>query len=1170
MLKKIGIERIQMKLTKKAFFTLIFIAAALNGGIVEKTYSFNADDTEIYKTAEGYDLLKIKNTLNTAPAGEPAMPYQAVSLLLPPGEKAVSVEIIPSGKITLKNKLNIYPQQHSQPVSKGPSGVFVKNESVYKSNTVYPYSKHGELTTHYLNGHSFALTAFSPAEYDPVSGETSVFETVKVRITTAQDERSAPVLKNLSMSENVISKIKDLDDNGGSILNTYQAFSNPKAEGDYDYLIITGDAFKRNFDVLTNFYASRGLSTKVVSVNTIYSGTTGTDNPEKIRNFIISEYQNYGIEFVLLAGDVEVVPARGFYCSVQSSSVYTDDNIPSDIYYSALDGSWNNNGDALWAEIGEDDLLPELSVTRFSVSDTTELNNMINKTVKYQSEPVTGKLRNPLMAGEKLYDDPETWGADYLELLIGYREDNGYNTQGIPEDHNITRLYDKNAVWSKLELIAEINEGHSFIHHDGHSNFTYNMRMSNTDVTNSNFSTLNGITNNYTLVSSSGCMSGGFDYDDCIAERFTVIENLAVAYVGNSRYGWFNEGQTEGPSIHLHREFNDALYGGRISNIGTAHKESKIDTAPWVNAPGQWEEGALRWCFYDCNVLGDAALNIWTDEPENITASYNNVITIGQADFELNIKGSYNQPLTKVLCAVIQNGTVIGKAYTDELGNAFIAIDPIITTGAASLVVSGYNTLRTEYPLDVIANEGKYIAIDSYRILSGGDEMIEYGESASISLTLKNAGLTDAAGLEMTLSVEDDFITLTGGTLLLGAISAGDTLKIDAAFTLNVADNVPDLHNFTLNSVITDTVEQWTRTLNMTAAAAALEIVEVSVNDGGDSMLDPGETAGLVLAYKNTGHAAARNLAGTLSSDDPMITVNSPLQNISAIPAGETGYMTYNITASAKASNGYVAEFSNSVAGDSSFLFEDTFFFKIGTQTEDFETGDFSAFNWYFEGDEPWGIDDANFYEGTYSARSGDIGDNQTSTLAISDEVLIDGDITFYVKTSTEVYFDPLVFYIDGAEIARWDDGETDWTFFSYPVTAGAHTFKWSYEKDEIESGGQDFVWVDYITFPGIKDPTSIEEDENSIPLTAALYQNYPNPFNPETVITYALNGKGKVDLAVYNLRGEVVSRLVNDVQSPGKYSVTFNAQNLNSGIYFYRLQMNGIIVSSKRMLLVK
>ena len=227
--------------------------------------------------------------------------------------------------------------------------------------------------------------------------------------------------------------------------------------------------------------------------------------------------------------------------------VYEDDNIPADLYYSGLDGTWNDNGDNLWGEIGEDDLLPEVSVARYSFSNITELNSMINKSVSYQNNPVLGELRQPLLAGEHLYSNPTTWGADYLELIIGYHEDNGYTTDGIPEDHDYITMFARDQSWGGSDIINMINSGVSFVHHVGHANYSTVMNLYTSDITNSNFSQTNGVDHNYIIINTHGCMCGGFDDNDCIAEEMVKIDNMAAAFVGNSRYGWFNEGQTRRP-----------------------------------------------------------------------------------------------------------------------------------------------------------------------------------------------------------------------------------------------------------------------------------------------------------------------------------------------------------------------------------------------------------------------------------------------------------------------------------------------------------------------------------------------------------------------------------------------------------------------------------------------
>ena len=82
------------------------------------------------------------------------------------------------------------------------------------------------------------------------------------------------------------------------------------------------------------------------------------------------------------------------------------------------------------------------------------------------------------------------------------------------------------------------------------------------------------------------------------------------------------------------------------------------------------------------------------------------------------------------------------------------------------------------------------------------------------------------------------------------------------------------------------------------------------------------------------------------------------------------------------------------------------------------------------------------------------------------------------------------------------------------------------------------------------------------------LNQNYPNPFNPSTTISYQIPKDSFVTLKVYDVLGREVSKLVNEKQSPGNYSVNFNASKLSSGIYLYKIHAGNFIQSKKLMLL--
>ncbi len=98
---------------------------------------------------------------------------------------------------------------------------------------------------------------------------------------------------------------------------------------------------------------------------------------------------------------------------------------------------------------------------------------------------------------------------------------------------------------------------------------------------------------------------------------------------------------------------------------------------------------------------------------------------------------------------------------------------------------------------------------------------------------------------------------------------------------------------------------------------------------------------------------------------------------------------------------------------------------------------------------------------------------------------------------------------------------------------------------------------------------TGVKDMTETIPKSYALYQNYPNPFNPTTVISYQLSAVSNVTLRVYNVLGQEVTTLVNERQNPGSYTITFNAGNLPSGVYFYRLTA-GKFMSVKKLMLLK
>jgi len=107
------------------------------------------------------------------------------------------------------------------------------------------------------------------------------------------------------------------------------------------------------------------------------------------------------------------------------------------------------------------------------------------------------------------------------------------------------------------------------------------------------------------------------------------------------------------------------------------------------------------------------------------------------------------------------------------------------------------------------------------------------------------------------------------------------------------------------------------------------------------------------------------------------------------------------------------------------------------------------------------------------------------------------------------------------------------------------------------------------IVYDTFGDPTGISQNPKEIPTNFSLSQNYPNPFNPSTKIKFTVPSLEYVSLVVYNSLGQEMQTLVREEKPEGIYEVSFNASNLPSGTYFYRLQA-GSFVETKKMILMK
>lgn len=625
----------------------------------------------VFKQEHGHMFIEMDQCMQIGSESEPLMPKFPINYLLPPGETLDMVELIIDKSKTYPLMLPMLPKQADRPLSWGRSEQgFVKNQAIYELEEYKSQGVHANVQ--YLGGAGILIGNVDVARYFPKSGTVEIAESVELIISTRPSQKDAILSKT---QFDILGKIVQNPD----MLSAYSMIDPNEKER---MLIITTVNYVTVFDTLVDHYLKYGIEAQVLSTSDIFSNYSGLDLPEKIRNAIREKYMNEGVDYVLLGGNSLLVPHRGLSCQVFSGGTWISSNdIPSDLYYAGLDGTWDDNSNGIYGEysdttdLEEADLLPELAVGRMPASDEVGLKNMIVKSIRYQEEPIVEEMNKHVFFGEFLWNDPISWAADYLELLIGLRNDNGYTTQGLISGLNIKKWYDQDSLdyWDETTVKQELAQGYSFLHHDGHANTSYMMKFSLSEVQDSDFVSVNGIDHTTPVFYSHGCNCGGFDYSTCIASKIVTSPYISVGGAFNSRYGWFNEGQTEGPSIHLHREFENAIYGLHYNQFGWALTLSRISTTPWVTALGQWEQNALRWNFYTINILGDPAMSIFSDTPKQAEISYD-LSSLHEAQIAAYVSVDGSPKAHAGLAVIDSTGQLIAFSRSNALGNISIQL----------------------------------------------------------------------------------------------------------------------------------------------------------------------------------------------------------------------------------------------------------------------------------------------------------------------------------------------------------------------------------------------------------------------------------------------------------------------------------------------------------------
>ena len=581
--------------------------------LIELTYSTPG----LQKTATGrllngreQERLQLGNAPRTGLPGRPVLPVIPASILLPAGMTVESIEVTGSDKALLPGTHVVEYGETPVPLVPGARVDKVKPDpAIYASADIYPAQLYDLVGVQRRRGCAVLLVNLHPVEYVPASGTVSWYGSMSVRVTLAKDStrhplryRPDPVRPIGSSVDNpdTATTYKEEEDDDRSI--------RPNAcdpSESYAYVIVTGEELKNATGpcALTNLLAYRqsaGLSAKIVTMTEVAAGYTGVDSAEQLRNFIADAYNNWETDYVLLAGDTNIVPMRKLRCTASGET----DDIPSDLYFQCLDGTYNYDGDSLWGETtdgeagGDVDLVADVYIGRASAENTNEMANFVYKTLAYEQESEGADyLHTALMCGEHLGfggDSEYAWPS--MEEIRCGSSSAGYTTVGFTNSplFTVDTLYDTETyTWEKTNLLETINSGqYSIINHLGHANYNYVMKFYNADA--------DALTNNHFLFAySQGCIPGNFEVD-CVAEHLTTSTRHGMyAVVFNSRYGWGTYNSTDGPSQRFDRQFWDAYFGENMMSLGALNADSHEDNLWDINGT------CIRWCYYESNLLGD-------------------------------------------------------------------------------------------------------------------------------------------------------------------------------------------------------------------------------------------------------------------------------------------------------------------------------------------------------------------------------------------------------------------------------------------------------------------------------------------------------------------------------------------------------------------------------------
>jgi hypothetical protein len=430
-----------------------------------------------------------------------------------------------------------------------------------------------------------------------------------------------------------------------------------------------------------------------------------------MRMFIRDAYEKWGIEWVLLGGDTNVLPARYGVNTYYPPQGFTE--IPVDMYFSCLDGNWNADGDYVFGEAGDDcDMADEVMLGRAPVSDEAAATVFVDKVISYERTVAGDAWTNRvLFAAEMLF--PQIWqqgmpitldGAIFAEELV--------DSLIVPcTDMAYTRMYENHWDYTgsvpltRETFIDTVNTGrYGICNQTGHG-FFFNMSVGDANFTNADADAL--VNENPFLIYALNCASAAFD-KACLMERLLQNPNGgSVVSIGSSRAAFPYTTHRYQMRFFRHLYCLSANQPGELIFLS---KMPQLGSTHW--------EGADRWTFMVYTLLGDPALRIWTGSPEAAQVSAPATLSTGQQNVTITVT-SGGAPVDSALVCLTKTGEDYAYDWTDPTGQVSLPFTPT-SGGDAVLTVTGTDLEFTLSSIPVTPTS-TYVAvveisfIDDYR-----------------------------------------------------------------------------------------------------------------------------------------------------------------------------------------------------------------------------------------------------------------------------------------------------------------------------------------------------------------------------------------------------------------------------------------------------------------------